>query len=81
MTIPLSSRWEAFVAEQVQSGHFASEREVLEASLELMERRQAKFEALRATIAASEAQGGSHSHEEVMGALQARRDELRLQGY
>ncbi len=77
MTVAISSHWGEFVAGQVEAGHFASEREVLEASLELMERRQAKLEELRATIMASEAEGGEHSAEEVRAPIWARADELR----
>jgi len=80
MAISLSSRWEAFVAEQVEAGHFTSEREVLEAGLELMAQRQAKLEALRGTIAASEARGGALSQKEVLETLRLRANELRSQG-
>lgn len=81
MTIALSSRWEEFVAQQVEAGHFQSEREVLEASLALMEDRQSRLEELRAIIAASEALGGSHSDEDVMAEIRANADGWRARGY
>ena len=77
MAIALSSRWEEFVAQQVEAGHFQSDREVLEASLALMEQRQAKLEALRATLAASEAEGGEFTAAEARAGIRARADESR----
>lgn len=76
MTIALSSRWEQFVAQQVEAGHFQSEREVLEASLALMEQRQTKLEELRAIIAASDAEGGEFTAEDVRAAIGHALDEL-----
>ena len=77
MMISLSSRWEAFVAAQLQSGQFGSEREVLEAGLSLMAQRETKLEALRATIRASLAEGGALGAREVRIAIAAKADELR----
>ena len=69
MDANVSERWEAFVAEQVRSGEFASADEVVEASMALMRARQAKLDALRATISASIARGGSNSAEDVRRAI------------
>ena len=70
-------RWQAFVAQQVREGHFSSERDVVEASMALVRERQAKLDALRATLEASEARGGRHSADDARRAIKLAANRLR----
>ena len=53
MNAQISARWEPFVRSQVQSGRYASEQEVIDEALGLLEQRdeQAKLDELRREIA------------------------------
>lgn len=49
-SVTLGEHWEGFIRTQIESGRYATASEVLRESLRLMERRDAKIEALRAAI-------------------------------
>jgi antitoxin ParD1/3/4 len=55
MIVELTPRLEAVIREKVDSGRYASAREVIEDALQLMENRD-KVERLRAAIASADAQ-------------------------
>lgn len=49
-SVTLGEHWEGFIRTQIESGRYATASEVLRESLRLMERRDAKIEALREAI-------------------------------
>ena len=67
--------------EAVRSGRYGSESEVVREGLRLVERRDAKRAALRETIQASLAEGGSFTDAEVEQAIEADLAELANQGF
>ena len=71
MNVSLGQRWEGFVADIVGQGRYGSASEVVREGLRLVEEREAKLLALRETINASIAEGGSFSDEEVGAELEA----------
>jgi antitoxin ParD1/3/4 len=79
MNVAISARWEKFVEDLVRSGRYASPAEVMELGLSLIEAREAEQEALRETIAASLAEGGTLTDDEVgerlRDYLESRRDQ------
>ncbi|MEG3175965.1 type II toxin-antitoxin system ParD family antitoxin [Sphingomonas sp. RB3P16] len=66
MDVPVGPHWESFVEASVAEGRYASAVDVVNEGLRLVEERDAKIKALRETIQASIARGGSHSVEDVM---------------
>ncbi len=76
MNVSLGSRWEDFVEDAVKTGRYASASEVVREGLRLVEERESKLVALRETINASIAKGGSYTDEEVDAAIEERLDEL-----
>ena len=50
MTVALNKSWEAFVAEQVDSGEFESATEVVQDALRLWKDRRSKLEVLRREV-------------------------------
>jgi antitoxin ParD1/3/4 len=80
MDVAISVRWEKFVEDLVRSGRYASAAEVMELGLSLIAARDAQQEALRETIAASLAEGGTLTDEEVGERLrdymESRRDQI-----
>jgi antitoxin ParD1/3/4 len=65
MNVSLGQRWEGFVTEIVGKGRYGSASEVVREGLRLVEEREAKLQALRETLNASIAAGGSFSDGEV----------------
>jgi antitoxin ParD1/3/4 len=53
----LAPHFQTWVAEQVKSGHFGSDTEVIEEALRRMERQEARLKALRAAIEDGENSG------------------------
>jgi antitoxin ParD1/3/4 len=80
MNVSIGERWEGFVAAIVEQGRYSSASEVVREGLRLVEEREAKLQALRDTINASIAEGGSYTDEEVREAIKARLDRLSLAG-
>ena len=81
MNVSIGERWQDFVERVVRDGRYASASEVVREGLRLVEEREAKLQALRATLDASIAQGGVVTDEELDAALDARAAELVRQGY
>lgn len=69
MNVSIGERWEGFVENVVKSGRYGSASEVVREGLRLVEEREAKLQALRATLAASIAAGGEVSDAELDAAL------------
>jgi antitoxin ParD1/3/4 len=76
MNVSLGERWEGFVAQIVGQGRYGSASEVVREGLRLVEEREAKLIALRTTLDASIARGGSHSVDDVHAAIKTRLDGL-----
>ena len=76
MNVSVGDRWEGFVASIVAQGRYGSASEVVREGLRLVEEREAKLQALRDTLDAAIARGGSHSPQEVAAAVKARLDQL-----
>jgi len=65
MDVSVGPRWESFIESIVAEGRYASADAVMREGLRLVEEREQKMKALRETIEASIARGGSHSAEKV----------------
>ena len=73
MDVPVGPHWESFVETSVAEGRYASAVDVVNEGLRLVEERDAKIKALRQTLQASIARGGSHSAEDVMRYIREKR--------
>ena len=80
MNVSIGQRWEGFVESVVRSGRYGSASEVVREGLRLVEEREARLRALRETIDASIAEGGSVTDEEMQDSLQAHAEALRQAG-
>lgn len=69
MNVSVGERWEGFVESVVRSGRYGSASEVVREGLRLVEEREARLQALRATLTASIAAGGEVSDAELDEAL------------
>ena len=58
MNFSIGERWERFVEHAVKAGRFGSANDVVREGLRLVEKREVRLQALRATLDASLAQGG-----------------------
>jgi antitoxin ParD1/3/4 len=76
MNVSIGERWEGFVADVVGQGRYGSASEVVREGLRLVEEREAKLAALRETLDASIARGGSHSAGDVRAAVKARLEQI-----
>lgn len=74
MNVSIGERWEGFVAGVVASGRYGSASEVVREGLRLVEEREAKLADLRQTLAASIAEGGRYTDEEVAAEIEASLD-------
>jgi len=81
MNVSIGKRWEEFVDSVVQEGRYGSASEVVREGLRLVEEREAKLTALRQTIEASIAEGGTLSQEEVSAALSTKAKALVSEGF
>ncbi|NGO49695.1 type II toxin-antitoxin system ParD family antitoxin [Allomesorhizobium camelthorni] len=81
MNVSIGERWEGFVTRIVRQGRYGSASEVVREGLRLVEEREAKLQALRATLDASIAEGGAHSDDEVEEAIAARAAALADEGF
>ena len=77
----LGSHFESFVQEQLASGRYNNASEVLRDALRLMEARDVKLQALRATLNASIRAGGAFSDTELTQALDEEEAALAQEGY
>ena len=81
MNVFIGDRWQVFVDRVVKDGRYGSASEVVREGLRLVEEREAKLLALRATLDASIAQGGEVTDEELDAALAVKSAEPRGKGY
>jgi antitoxin ParD1/3/4 len=81
MNVSIGERWQAFVDRVVKDGRYGSASEVVREGLRLVEEREARLQALRATLDASIAAGGEVTDEDLDAAISAKSAELRSQGY
>ncbi len=81
MNVSVGPKWEAFVAEAVESGRYGSASEIVREGLRLVEEREAKLAALRAKINAVIEEGGSITDDELELRLEERAAKLGAQGY
>jgi antitoxin ParD1/3/4 len=65
MNVSVGQKWEAFVADAVESGRYGSASEIVREGLRLVEEREVKLAALRQTLKESIAEGGAYTDEEV----------------
>lgn len=75
MNVSIGERWESFVDEIVRRGRYGSASEVVREGLRLVEEREVKLQALRETLIASIAEGGSFTDDDAGAAV---RERLRL---
>jgi antitoxin ParD1/3/4 len=80
MNVSIGERWQDFVERAVKSGRYGSASEVVREGLRLVEEREAKLQALRETIHASLAEGGSFTDDEVGQAIEAELADLAQGG-
>lgn len=80
MNVSIGDRWERFVEQAVKGGRYGSASEVVREGLRLVEEREAKLKALRATLDASIAAGGEVAEDELDQAIAARSEELKRKG-
>jgi antitoxin ParD1/3/4 len=69
MNVSVGKHWEEFIDGLVKSGRYGSASEVMREGLRQVEAREAKLKALKDTIEASIAEGGSYSADEVRAHL------------
>jgi antitoxin ParD1/3/4 len=80
MNVSVGARWEGFVEEAVRSGRYGSASEVVREGLRLVEEREARLRALRATLEASIAAGGEVGDAELDEALEQTDTRLAREG-
>jgi antitoxin ParD1/3/4 len=80
MNVSIGTRWEGFVEEAVRAGRYGSASEVVREGLRLVEEREARLNALRATLDSSIAAGGEVTEEELDQALAECGAELAREG-
>jgi antitoxin ParD1/3/4 len=80
MNVSIGDRWQGFVDRVVQAGRYGSASEVVREGLRLVEEREARLAALRATLDASIALGGEVTDAELDTALAEKGAELRNKG-
>jgi antitoxin ParD1/3/4 len=81
MNVSVGQKWEAFVAEAVESGRYGSASEIVREGLRLVEEREAKLAALRQMVEESIAEGGSWTDEEIERDINKQAELLRQQGF
>ncbi len=80
MNVSIGDRWESFIEAAVKAGRYGSASEVVREGLRLVEEREAKLKALKATIDESIATGGVVSETDLDDALAAETLRLRQEG-
>lgn len=76
MNVSIGKRWEDFIETAVRDGRYGSASELVREGLRLVEEREIRLRALRATLAASIARGGEHSDDDVSAVIAGRLDRL-----
>lgn len=77
MTTSIDNRWDEMLDALVREGRYVSRDEAVAEAMRLLQRKEEKFRALKATIEASIAEGGSHTSEEVLEYVDRRLKERR----
>ncbi len=77
----LGNHFESFVQGQLASGRYNNASEVVRDALRLMEERDVKLRALRATLDMSISVGGAHSDSDITLALDEEEAALAREGY
>jgi antitoxin ParD1/3/4 len=80
MNVSIGERWENFVERAVRDGRYGSASEIVREGLRLVEERETKLLALRATLDASIAQGGEVTDEELDADIAAEAEAFRGEG-
>ncbi len=80
MNVSIGQRWHDFVDRAVRTGRYGSASEVVREGLRLVEEREARLHALRETLNASIAEGGSFTDADVADAIESRATELAADG-
>lgn len=80
MNVSIGDRWETFVEQAVKQGRYSSASEVVREGLRLVEEREVKLHALRATLDASIAAGRHATDADLDEALARRSAELAREG-
>lgn len=80
MNVSVGGRWEDFIERAVSAGRYGSASEVVREGLRLVEEREAKLHALRATLEASMSAGGYVDDDGLDAALDQEAEELRRRG-
>jgi antitoxin ParD1/3/4 len=81
VNVSIGDRWQSFVDRMVKDGRYGSASEVVREGLRLVEEREARLVALRATLDASIAAGVQVTDGELDAAIAAKSAELRSRGY
>ncbi len=81
MNVSIGPRWEKFIEEAVGDGRYGSASEVVREGLRLVEERETKLAALKETIQASIAGGGSYTDEDIEAFLDAEAEKLAKEGF
>lgn len=76
MDVSITEPWAGFVENAVKTGRYGSAIDVVREGLRLVEERDAKLIALRATLLASIAAGGKNSDSDLTAVLDAKEAEL-----
>lgn len=77
MNVSVGDRWEQFIEDMQKSGRYGSASEIVREGLRLVEEREQKLAALRATIESSIARGGEHSSDEMLASVRGDLDKRR----
>lgn len=75
MNVSVGNRWESWIEAMLVDGRYGSASEIVREGLRLVEEREHKLAALRETVQASIARGGSHTSEEVRDSVRAKLNE------
>lgn len=78
MNVSVGERWEAYIEALLKDGRYGSASEVVREGLRLVEEREQKLAALRETIEASIARGGSYTSDEVLQHVRESLDKRRV---
>jgi antitoxin ParD1/3/4 len=81
MTVSLDERWEKFIEAAVREGRYGSASEVVHEGLRLLEKREAKLNALRETLDTSIAACGDVSEDDLDAALEVEAQKLAKEGF
>ena len=76
MEVSVGDRWGAYLEQLVRDGRYPSVDAVIDDAMTLVADREAKFDALRSTLAASVERGGENSMDDVRAGVKATLDQV-----